>query len=85
MSCVVCVVGGARVEVLLVAHNLLLHVLTRHRVGIGGHLHRIGHVDAQVHHEVAREVVRIGQQEDAAVEVNRRADVEVGNPIEATV
>ena len=43
------------------------------------------HLDAQVGEEVAREVVSIGDEEDAPIHVDGSANIEVDHAIEAAV
>mmetsp|Transcript_8111 Transcript_8111/g.25327 ORF Transcript_8111/g.25327 Transcript_8111/m.25327 type:complete len:295 (+) Transcript_8111:1222-2106(+) len=79
------IVHWARVEILLVAHNVRLHLLASRRVRIRRRLQGSRYFDAELLHEGAGEVVGVGEQEDTAVEVKLDPDVEVRGIVEVTI
>ena len=79
------VVALARVEVLLVADDLLLHLLAADRVRVGRRLDRRRERHADLVVEGAREGVGAGELVHAAVDLDRLAHLEVGGLEEAAL
>jgi len=75
----------ARVEVLLVAHDLLLHLLARLGVRVLRRGQLLAHRVADLLHERAREAVGVSHLQHAAVQVDLHANLEVVDAVEAAV
>mmetsp|Transcript_21897 Transcript_21897/g.64474 ORF Transcript_21897/g.64474 Transcript_21897/m.64474 type:complete len:278 (-) Transcript_21897:560-1393(-) len=60
------------------ATDVSLDRRARRGVPVGGLLDRLRHLDPELLEECSREAIAVGQREDAAVDVDGQADVEVG-------
>ena len=72
-------------EILLVAHNLLLEILARVCVRVGRRAERAVERVADLLHEGACEAVGVSHLQHAAVQVDLHANLEVVDAVEAAV